>query len=84
MNYTVTLIEATTSGDVTFEEEFEGDNKFASLDPVSNIMTFETEDGSLAGKKFAVFIRAHVNVTLEIQEPLAVLLDPFYVTVRID
>ena len=81
VDYTVTLIEQTTSAEVVFEESLEGDSLFASLDASAGTMSFETQDGSLSGKNFAIFITAHIDVTLEIQEPLSVTMDPFYVTV---
>ena len=39
---------------------------FASLDEIAGVISFHNEDGSLAGKTFAIFINANVNVTLEI------------------
>lgn len=85
VDYTVTLIKVNSlKGGIGFNETLEGDNKFASLDIASNKISFFTEDRSLAGKRYGVFVRGHVNVTLAVQDPLAVLLDPFYVTVKSD
>ena len=57
---------------------------FASLDDEARSVSFQTEDAGLGGKVFAVFIRANVDVTLEVQEPLSVTMEPFYVTVLRD
>ena len=49
-----------------FEDSLEGESMFASLDDEARSVSFQTEDAGLGGKVFAVFIRANVDVTLEV------------------
>ena len=54
---------------------------FGSLDETSGTISFQPDRSEYAGRSYSVYITGHVNVTQEIQEPLAVNFGPFTVNV---
>ena len=69
---------------LTIDSSLDGDLLFASLDAEATTLTLNPTSGSLAGKKFAAFIKGDIEVDLEIQDPLSVILTPFMITVSDD